>query len=162
MGRTATISELPAKPAVYALMGGSGRNRHVAYVGIAGKLKGRITQHLVLRDSSVATGTSAVGLVPEHVREVAWWDHSSFEERRKLEAAEIVAFGVLDPALRSRGAPESLAREQAGEPEFEAEMRALFVGRPTGRLRIPSLLEALARIRSLEKRVAELEGEEQA
>ena len=54
-----SISDLPNTPAVYAMYGGQGRSLHVAYVGIGGKLRGRVEQHLVRRGSSVATGTSA-------------------------------------------------------------------------------------------------------
>jgi hypothetical protein len=65
-----TISCLPGVPAVYAMHGGKGRGLHVAYVGIADSLKARVEQHLVRRDSSVATGTSAVCLNPDYVTEV--------------------------------------------------------------------------------------------
>jgi excinuclease UvrABC nuclease subunit len=40
------ISDLPQIPAVYAMYGGKGRGRYVAYVGIAQKLRDRIVQHL--------------------------------------------------------------------------------------------------------------------
>jgi excinuclease UvrABC nuclease subunit len=59
--KVSSISKLPNVPAVYVLFGGKERRRYVAYVGIADKLKRRIEQHLVTRDSSVATGTSATG-----------------------------------------------------------------------------------------------------
>ena len=61
-----TAYDLPNRPAVYALYSGNGNSRYVAYVGIAGKLKQRITQHFIRRDSSVATGVSAVSLNPKH------------------------------------------------------------------------------------------------
>ena len=80
MKTTATISSLPQKPAVYALMGGYGRNRYVAYVGVASKLRQRIIQHLVNRDSSVATGTSAACLNPDYVSEIRWWEHKWFRK----------------------------------------------------------------------------------
>jgi predicted GIY-YIG superfamily endonuclease len=98
-----SISELPNVPAVYALYGGEERGHYVAYVGIASNLKRRVVQHLVNRDSSVATGTSAVNINPDYVTGVGWWEHSLFRERRLLEAAELVAFEVLEPVLRSRG-----------------------------------------------------------
>jgi hypothetical protein len=40
------------------------------YVGIGDDLRRRVTQRLVLRSSSVTTGTGAVGLHPDHVRTV--------------------------------------------------------------------------------------------
>ena len=48
-----SVSELPNKPAVYAMYGGRGRDKDVAYVGIAGKLKQRIQQRIPLRSSSM-------------------------------------------------------------------------------------------------------------
>ena len=101
--KIASISELPNSPAVYAMYGGHDRMRFVAYVGVADKLKRRIIQHLVNRDSSVATGTSAVGLNPDYVTEVRWWEHPRFNDWNVLVAAELMAFEVFDPALRSRG-----------------------------------------------------------
>ena len=65
-----TLTELPNRPALYALMSGAGARADIAYVGTAGKLRQRITQHLVRRDSSVTTGTSAVQLNPDYVTEV--------------------------------------------------------------------------------------------
>jgi hypothetical protein len=95
------IAALPRVPALYVMLGGS--PRFAAYVGIGGDLRERVSQHLVKRDSSVVTGTTAVGLNPDHVREVDWWEHEGFSDRERLEAAELVAFDVFDPALRSRG-----------------------------------------------------------
>ncbi|HXY51476.1 MAG TPA: hypothetical protein VEI01_18655 [Terriglobales bacterium] len=88
--------------ALYALYGGAGRRLYVAYVGIADSLKRRATQHLLNRDSSVATGTSAVGINPDYVTAIRWWEHRQFSKRAALEAAELVAFDVLNPALRNR------------------------------------------------------------
>ena len=62
-----TVYELPNVPAVYAFYRGDRGPKYVAYVGIAGKLKQRIVQHVIRRDSSVATGTSAVNLNPDQV-----------------------------------------------------------------------------------------------
>lgn len=152
-----SISELPRTTSVYALYGGSSRNLYVAYVGIANNLKSRIRQHLVRRDSSVATQTSAAALVPDHVTEVAWWEHPSFAERYVLEAAELIAIRVLDPALRSRGRPQAKALELVEKDPFAAEMRTLFMGEPVGRMVILTLQDALARIEKLERRLASLE-----
>jgi hypothetical protein len=154
-----SIAELPAVPAVYALYGGAGQGLYVAYVGIAGALRARIMQHLVNRDSSIATGTSAVGLNPDQVTEVRWWQHPEFVQRTVLEAAELVAFDVLDPALRSRGGIRGEANRLYGSDEFRAGMRSLLVGRPAGRLVLPRLVDALARIAALERRVEQLEAQ---
>lgn len=61
------IADLPQVPIVYAMYGGQGPGRYVAYVGIGKSLKSRAIQHLVRRDSSVTTGTSAVRLDPDYV-----------------------------------------------------------------------------------------------
>jgi hypothetical protein len=85
------------------MYGGRGRGLHVAYVGLAQKLRTRIEQHLIRRDNSVTTGASAACLNPDLVTEIRWWTHPDFEKIDVLEAAELVAFDVMEPALRSRG-----------------------------------------------------------
>jgi hypothetical protein len=74
-----------------------------------------------------------------------------------VEAAEMVAFDVLDPALRSHGTPQETARELYADESFRQEMRSLFEREPAGRLVIPTLEDALERIAELEGRVAKLE-----
>jgi hypothetical protein len=152
-----TISDLPNLPAVYAMYGGRGRSLHVAYVGIAEKLRRRIDQHLVKHDSSVTTGTSVVSLNPELVTEVRWWEHSDFSDRAYCEAAELVAFDVLEPALRSRGGITDRAKQLYADEAFQHGMRYFFSGEPIGRLVIQTLQDALERIEALERRVALLE-----
>jgi hypothetical protein len=153
------ISDLPQAPGVYAMYGGKGRGRYVAYVGIAQKLRDRIVQHLVRRDSSVATGTSAVQLNPDYVTAVEWWGHPDFDQRHVLEAAEMVAFDVLDPALRSRGAPQEKARDLYADEAFREKMHALFSGEPAGQLVIRTLEDAFERMAELEERIKDLERE---
>ncbi|HEU0028123.1 MAG TPA: GIY-YIG nuclease family protein [Ktedonobacterales bacterium] len=152
------LSDVPAVPAVYALYGGRGAARSVAYVGVAERLKQRIRQHLVSRDSSVVTGASVVRLNPGLITEVAWWTSSAFADRAHLEAAEMVAFDALQPTLRSRGAGQVEARQLYQDERFAAEMRALFAAEPAGRLTILALADALERIADLERRVAALEA----
>lgn len=152
------ISQLPSIPAVYAIYGGRNAARSVAYVGVAERLKQRIKQHLVSRDSSVVTGASLVRLNPDLITEVSWWTHPAFAERARLEAAEMVAFDVLQPTLRSRGASQVEARRLYEDTGFYAEMSALFAAEPAGTLAIPTLPDALERIAELERRVAALEA----
>lgn len=152
------LSALPSVPAVYALYGGRGAVRSVAYVGVAERLKQRIRQHIVSRDSSVVTGVSVVRLNPDLITEVAWWTHPAFAERSGLEAAEMVAFDALQPTLRSRGASQSEARRLYQDEGFYAEMSALFAAGPAGTLAILTLSDALERIAELERRVATLEA----
>jgi hypothetical protein len=114
-------------------------------------------EHLVRRDSSVATGTSAAQLNPDYVTELEWWVHPRFAEQHAREAAEMVAFEVLNPALRSRGAAMHQARELYADNAFREEMVVLFSGEPDGRLYVLSLEDALERIAELEERVSQLE-----
>lgn len=154
----ASIAELPCVPAVYALYGGQGQGLYVAYVGMAGALKTRIVQHLMSRDASMANGTAAVGLNPDQVTEIRWWEHAQFAQRAALEAAELVAFDVLDPAPRSRGGIHGEADRLYGSDEFRTTMQALFVGEPTGRLVLPRLLDAFVQIAALTHRIDDLEA----
>lgn len=152
-----SIAELPNVAAVYAMYGGNRQNLYVAYVGIADVLKRRVGQHLVRRDSSVVTGASAVSLNPDLVTEVRWWEHPEFAERRILQAAELVAFDVLEPALRSRGGITTEAKQLYADEKFNKRMKALFTGYATGQLVISTLQSALERISQLEQRVISLE-----
>jgi hypothetical protein len=110
------------------LYGGTGKRAHVAYVGITDSLKRRAAQHLLTCDSSVVTGTSAVGINPDYVTEIRWWEHSRFSKRAAREAAEMVAFDVLDPALRSRKPIGKAAKELCKNSRFRKEMEMLFNG----------------------------------
>ena len=141
-----TISDLPNNPAVYAMYGGQRQRLYVAYVGVAGELRNRVLQHLVKRNSSVATGTSAVILNPDYVTELKWWEHPDFTERYIMEAAELVAFEIFDPALRSRGIILEQAKQLSEDRSFQDKMRLLFQGQPTGQLIILTLQDALDRI----------------
>jgi hypothetical protein len=155
-----SVSKLPNLPALYAMYGGRGSGLYVAYVGIAGtSLRGRVEQHLIRRDSSVTTGVAAVSLNPDAVTEVRWWTHERFGARLALEAAELVAFDVLNPALRSRGTVSAQAKALYGDSAFVGEVRELLSGKPAGILILPSLVEALARITSLEERIAAIEAQ---
>ena len=129
----------------------------VAYVGEGGNLASRIDQHFVRRDSSAATGVAAATLNPDAVREVRWWEHASFDTKAARQAAELIAFRVLDPALRSRGGIGSDAQALAAEAAFRHEMEALFESAPSGVFTLPWIWDMQTRIEQLEKRVAELE-----
>ena len=117
-----------------------------------------IRQHLVRRNSSVTTGESAVSLNPDLVTEVRWWTHRDFGDRNVLQAAELVAFEVHQPALRSRGGIPGKAKELYEDSDFRGKMAALFDSEPAGRLVIRTLREAFARIADLEKRLGALEA----
>lgn len=150
------IADLPRHPALYALYGGVGSRAYVAYVGIADSLRRRAAQHLLNRDSSVATGTSAVGINPDYITAIRWWEHSMFSKRDALEAAELVAFDVLDPALRSRRPVTKAAEALYKRREFREKMQTLLK-KPSGHLRFPSLDDVVRRLARFEDRLRRIE-----
>lgn len=154
-----TFSEIPSVPAVYALCGRATLHRgtYIAYVGHTHNLRTRINDHLIARETRVITGLSAVSLNPENVMEVHWWEHPSFSERTVREGAELVAFEVLNPALRSLAPELKRARRAYDDRSFRDEMTSLLSGEPTGRFVVPSLRGALERIEALERRLSALE-----
>lgn len=153
MHKIPKISSLPNSPAIYALYGGKGQRRFVAYVGIADKLRNRISQHLVRRDSSIVTGTSIVSLNPDYVTALAWWEHPDFSKREYLEAAEEVAFRIFDPVLRSRGKLTEKTDVLLKSSEFNIKMKVLFKGTPAGYLEFPDFQDLLERLDMLDVEV---------
>jgi hypothetical protein len=152
-----TLADVPRGPAIYAMYGGEQARSWVAYVGDAGKLRQRLTQHFVSRDSSVVTGASATGLNIDHVRLVEWWQHPAFADEDSRRAAELVAFDVFEPALRSRGTPRQAARALYADADFNKRLTDVFRTAPTGRLFLPRLADVAQRLSELERRVSELE-----
>jgi len=153
MHKIPKISSLPNTPALYALYGGKGQRKFVAYIGIADKLRQRISQHLVRRDSSIVTGTSIVSLNPDYVTALAWWEHPEFSKRECLEAAEEIAFRIFDPVLRSRGKLTDAGSALVRDPGFRERMEELFGGKPAGSLEIPDFEDVLERVEVLEREV---------
>lgn len=154
-----TFSEIPNVPAIYALCGGATLHRgtYIAYVGHTDDLRTRINDHLIARKTAIQTGLSAVSLNPENVMEAHWWEHPSFSERTVREGAELVAFDVLNPALRSLAPELKRARRAYDDRSFHDEMTSLLSGEETGRFVVPSLRGALERIEELERRLSALE-----
>lgn len=153
-----SVSELPSLPAVYAMYGGKGRSAYVAYVGLASNLRQRLMQHFIRRDSSVVTGVSAVSLNPDLIGRVDWYEYPDFTQQDVLEAAELVAFDVLEPVLRSRGAVTERAKLLHADIAFHARFSSVFREMPSGSLVLPTLQQALEKISELEKRVEALEA----
>jgi len=152
------VYTLPTVPAVYAFYSGGKGPQYVAYVGIAGNLKRRIAQHVIRKDSSVSTGTSAVALIPEQLTRIDWWTHQSFDETVSLKAAEMVAFEILQPALRSRGRDDKASKEVYQKTSFRKAMEVLFKDKPSGTCVFLTLSDAMKRILELEQRVEALEA----
>ena len=72
----------------------------------------------------MVAGIHAVGLRGDQVRRVDWWEDAGFGDDVRLQAAELVAFDVLEPPLRSRGGIGEAARSQRG---FALEARQFLV-----------------------------------
>ena len=123
----------------------------------AEKLRQRIRQHLVLRDSSATTDSGAVRLHPDYVSAVAWWEHPSFADALSLAAAELVAFDVLEPRMRSRGGITEAAQAKATQTAFRDEMTTVFNNAPTGRLELMTFPRLVKRVAELERRLEQLE-----
>src|SRR5690348_6630866 len=87
------ISDLPNKPAVYALCAGR-RGTTYVYVGYTKTLKTRIFQHLVARDSSINTATAAVRLNPDRITEIRWWISEGPCQEKSVNSPPIPAVGV--------------------------------------------------------------------
>jgi|SRR5271156_5846189 len=156
-GDISKISQLPNSPAVYGLYAGKGRRIRPAYVGLAGRLRQRIKQHLISRDSTVTLETAPIRLNPEALTEVRWWTHLSFKRKRVLRAAELVAFEVLDPGLRSRGFPEGRALLLSKKKSFRQRMTALFRAKPSGKMPLHTSESLAEQVVDLELRVSSLE-----
>lgn len=128
----------------------------VAYVGMAGNLHGRLFQHFIRQDSSIAAA-AAVRLDLEYVRYVEWWEHEDFSDENKRHAAELVAFDVFEPVLRSRGNPSRPAVELYEDPTFRDKFDRFFRGEPAGRMFHARLPDLARQVHELEARVRTLE-----
>lgn len=128
---------------------------YVAYVGMATNIRQRLVKHLVERNSSVVTGTSPVSLNPDKVSEVRWWVHKDFD--KYLREAELVAFEVLQPVLQSRQTKSPPVEYVASQKPFASRMRRVFIGSPSGKIKIPSFHDVLEKLSELEERVSCLE-----
>jgi len=77
----------------------------------------------------------------------------------KLEAAELVAFDVFEPALRSRGDIGREAAALASNAVFRTKMKKLFGAGPNGILSLPTLGDQARRIEDLEERLEARESD---
>jgi len=156
MDRIPRITDLPNNPAVYLLFGGKKGNKFVAYVGIADKLRRRISQHIIRRDSSITTAASIVSLNPDYITEIQWWEYPAFSERGFLEAAEEIAFEIFDPVLRSRGKLTARAQTLLADPQFKNDMSKLFNSPPKGNIEFLDFQDVVDRINQLEEQINKL------
>ena len=151
------IRSIPRAPGVYCLLGFSARGLYPAYIGIASNLLNRISQHLEYRNSSVTTGASAVSLDTTLIGGCRWWTDPSFNDPVRLEAAELVAFELINPVLRSRGGINRAAELLRQEPAFREWFSAKLLA-PDGEVAFPGVAELAAEIWDLRKRVEALEA----
>ena len=98
-----------------------------------------------------------MGLNVDHIAYVVWWLHPSFSDKTHRLAAELVAFRVLDPTLRSRGGIEQSAIDLSEDPRFAGEIEALLMGQPTGKYQPPAISDLADRVADLEARLKKLE-----
>jgi len=124
---------------------------------MAGNLHARVSQHFVRQDSSIVAA-AAVRLDLDYVRYVEWWEHEDFSDDARRHAAELVAFDVLEPVLRSRGAPARAAVELYEDKAFKEKFGLVFRAGPTGRMIHARLPDVARQVHSLAARVAALEA----
>lgn len=151
-----SIKGLPNKSAIYCLICGKGKNS-ILYVGQTDNLRRRIGQHLVNRDSSVTMEGSPVKIDPSHVEKVEWWEQSDFSDSAIRGAAEIVAFDILNPRLRSGSNGSKDATKLSKNEVFYNKMKIFFTGTPSGRMNVMTIEGLIERLLILEDRVATLE-----
>ena len=150
------IKHLPQFSGIYAFKGPNDNQGAYSYVGLSNKLRDRVSQHLLRRDSSVASGASAISLNPDKIAECHWWIHETFGSRENLEAAELIAFEIFNPTLVSRGSSSSDALEISRDLEFREQMEDLFSNTPSGYAVFYDLSWAVTKIRELEREILEL------
>ena len=155
---SSAFKEVPNKlPGLYALYDGF-TGKKCVYVGKSDtNLRRRIVHHLGIRMSSVTTGAAGASINVENLTMLRWWTHEKFSNKDCLDAAETLAFGALDPLLRSRG-----KRLQSGEillddVEFVNEIDILLK-KPAGEIELLSFGKLHQKIKDLEERISTLEN----
>ena len=150
------IKHLPQFPGIYGFKGPNDTQDNYSYIGLSNKLRERVSQHLLKRDSSVATGASAISLNPDKIAECHWWILETFGNRETLEAAELIAFERFNPTLVSRGSPSTKALDISNNEDFIKQMEKLFSNVPSGYIKFYDLSWAVNKIKELENEILEL------
>ena len=150
------IKHLPQFPGIYGFKRPNNIQDNYSYIGLSNKLRESVSQHLLKRDSSVATGASAISLNPDKIAECHWWIHESFGAREYLEAAELIAFERFNPTLVSRGSPSTKALDISNNEDFKKQMEKLFSNVPSGYIKFYDLSWAVNKIKELENEILEL------
>jgi hypothetical protein len=100
---------------------------------------------------------AAVHLDLDYIRYVEWWEHESFSDDVMRLAAELVAFDMFEPVLRSRGVKTRPALELYNDPDRRAELQRIFASEPTGRFVHARLPDVARQVYVLNARIAALE-----
>ena len=75
------LKHLPQFPGIYGFKASHDNQGAYIYIGFSSKLRERVSQHLLKRDSSVAADASAISLNPDKIVECHWWVHETFDKR---------------------------------------------------------------------------------
>ena len=150
------IKHLPQFPGIYGFKGPNDIQDNYSYIGISNKLRERVSQHLLKRDSSVSTGASTISLNPDKIAECHWWIHETFGNRETLEAAELIAFERFNPTLVSRCSPSTKALDISNNEDSIKQMEKLFSNVPSGYIKFYDLSWAINKIKELENEILEL------
>jgi len=153
-----SVWQLPAVRAVYALYGAAGDQARLIFVGFAESLLERTLEQLVVPNLRYRSPSTTLFLQPGYVRELRWWEHPRLAAADALRAGEFVASELLHPLLSSRQPSSATARTLSTDERFREEMRALFLGEPSGSLILPTLDDLLERLRRIEGRLASKEA----
>jgi hypothetical protein len=113
-----------------------------------------------MRDSSAVVESAPVQINVDSISSLKWWQHDDFQSRDRLEGAEIVAFEVLKPTMRSRGGVSASGQKQSTKSVFRDEMLRLFHSTATGSLKFPNIRDLARKLSELERRIDELESNE--
>ena len=148
-----SLSSIPKEAGIYAMYY---RSRSVAYVGLSKNLRNRIRDHMTYHNRD-----SATVLNPDKVGHICWWLNPRFSDKAYREAAEVVAFKVLNPSLRSRGNVTKRAKPILEDQTFCDEMARLFRGKPSGVFYPKTLDNLVDLVLKLDKRVSELEKQKE-
>ena len=158
MYHSSNFKTIPNEPGIYALYDGINGNTCV-YVGKSGKLKTRIRDHLILKISTVTSGTSGASINVENLSKLRWWTNPNFSEDGYLDAFETLAFGYLDPQLRSRGGRLKSGQSYLEDSAFN-EMVKESLKKPSGEIELLSFGKLYQKIQDLENRISRLENSE--
>ena len=149
------VKHLPQLPGINGFKRPNNIQDNYSYIGLSNKLRESVSQPLFKRDSSVATGASAISLNPDKIAECHWWIHESFGTREYLEAAELIAFERFNFTLVSRLTPSTRALEIPNDEVFKKQMDKLFSNVPSGYIKFYDLSWAINKIKELDFTVKE-------